>query len=213
MEYEILAGLDEAERRAILATCTRRRYARGEVVFHEHDIGDTFHHIASGRVTIRVSSDRGDVATMAVLGRGDGFGEQALLEPGQRRMASVVALEPTETLVLSGHQFNELRARHPMVDDLLIHHLARQVRRLTVLHMDALFLPADRRVLKRLLELDELYESGEIAVTQEDLALMAGTTRPTANRALQGAVDAGEVTVARGRLRVLDREGLARRSS
>jgi CRP-like cAMP-binding protein len=212
VEFEILAGLDEADRRAVLATCTRRRYARGEVVFHEHDIGDTFHHIASGRVTIRVSSSRGDVATMAVLGRGDGFGEQALLEPDQRRMASVVALEPTETLVLSREQFEDLRGRHPTVNDLLIDHLAQQVRRLTSLHLDALFLPADQRVVKRLLELDDLYGHGDIAVTQEDLALMAGTTRPTANRALQPAIDAGEVSVSRGHLKVLDRKRLAQRA-
>jgi len=212
MEFEILAGLDEADRRAVLATCSRHRYRRGEVVFHEHDIGDTFHHIASGRVTVRVSSARGDVATMAVLGRGDGFGEQALLEPGQRRMASVVALEATETLVLSKAQFEDLRARQPTVDDLLIQHLARQVRRLTELHLDALFVPAEKRVLKRLAELDELYSGGEITVTQEDLALMAGTTRPTANRAIQGAVDAGEVSSTRGRVHVLDRVALCRRA-
>src|SRR5204863_7888499 len=134
------------------------------------------------------------------------------LESGQRRMASVVALEPTETLVLSRQQFEELRARHPTVEDLLIEHLARQVRRLTDLHLDALFLPAEKRVLKRLLELDEIYDHGEIAVTQEDLASMAGTTRPTANRALQGAVDAGEVTASRGRIRVVDRDQLRRRT-
>jgi CRP-like cAMP-binding protein len=211
MEFEILAGLAEADRRAVLAACSRHRYRRGEVVFHEHDIGDTFHHIASGRVTVRVANDRRDLAPTAVLGRGEGFGEQALLESGQRRTASVVALETTETLVLSREQFEDLRARHPTVEDLLIEHLARQVRRLTDLHLDALFVPAEQRVLKRLLELDEIYDRGEISVTQEDLASMAGTTRPTANRALQGAIDAGEVTTSRGRIKVSDRDRLRRR--
>jgi CRP/FNR family cyclic AMP-dependent transcriptional regulator len=212
VEYEILAGLDDADRRAVLAACTRRRYARGEVVFHQHDLGDTFHHIASGRVTIQVTTSRGDVATIAVLGRGEGFGEQALLGPGQRRTASAVALEATETLVLSRSQFEDLRARHPTVDDLLLAHLARQVRRLTDLLVDTLFLPAEKRVLRRLLDLEELYDGAEIAVTQEELASMAGTTRPTANRVLQAAVDAGELTASRGRLRVVDRESLARRA-
>jgi len=127
-------------------------------------------------------------------------------------MASVVALEPTETLVLSREQFEDLRARHPTVEDLLIEHLARQVRRLTDLHLDALFVPAEKRVLKRLLELHEIYDRGDISVTQEDLASMAGTTRPTANRALQGAIDAGEVTTSRGRIQVLDRDKLSRRA-
>ena len=160
-------------------------------MFHQHDLGDTFHHIARGRVIIQVANSRGDVATIAVLGRGEGFGEQPLLEPDQRRTASAVALEPTETLMLSRDQFEDLRARHPTVNSLLVVHLARQVRRLTDLYVDTVFLPVQKRVLRRLLDLEAMYDGAEIAVTQEDLASMAGTTRPTANRALQAAVDAG----------------------
>lgn len=212
MEYELLAGLGEADRRAVLALATRRRYKRGEVVFHEGDPGDTFHHIVKGRVAVRVATAAGDVATIAVLGLGEGFGEQALLEPGQRRTASVVALEPTETVLLTRAAFEEARSAHPSVNQVLIDHLAQQVRRLTERHTDALFLSAGSRVAKRLLELDELYGGTEIAVTQEDLASLAGTTRPTANRALQAAIEAGEVTASRGRLRVVDREALGRRA-
>jgi CRP-like cAMP-binding protein len=212
MEFELLAGLTEADRRAVLATASRRRYKRNEVVFHEGDPGDAFHHIVKGRVAVRVATTKGDVATVAVLGRGEGFGEQALLDANQRRTASIVSLEQTETLVLTRSAFEDLRAAHPTVDQLLIDHLARQVRRLTALNTDALFLSAGARVFKRLLELDELYEGEEIAVTQEDLASMAGTTRPTANRALQEAIDAGEVTTARGRLRLVDRAAVTRRA-
>jgi CRP-like cAMP-binding protein len=211
VDYELLAGLTEEDRRAVLAIATRRRYKRGEVVFHEGDPGDTFHHIAKGRVAVRVTTAAGDVATIAVLGLGEGFGEQALLDPSQRRTASVVALEATETVVLTGDAFAHARAKHPTVDRILVDHLARQVRRLTERHTDALFLPAAGRVVKRLLELDELYVGGEIAVTQEDLASLAGTTRPTANRALQAAIEAGEVRATRGRLQVVDRDRLRRR--
>ena len=104
-----------------------------------------------------------------MLGRGEGFGEQPLLEPGQRRTASAVALEPTETLVLSRVQFEDLRASHPTVDGLLVAHLARQVRRLTDLYVDTAFLPAEKRVLKRLLDLEELYDGAEIAVRRRTL--------------------------------------------
>ena len=212
MEYQLLAGLTDDDRRAVLAAAVRRRFKRGEVVFHEGDLGDTFHHIARGKVAVRVSTPAGDVATVAVLVRGDGFGEHALLEPDSRRMASVIALEPTETIVLSHGQFEELRSAHPTVNDLLIDHLVRQVRRLTEHYTDALFLPAEQRVLKRVLELDDLYGGGEIALTQDDLATIAGTTRPTANRALQRLIDAGQVAASRGRLRVLDRPALERRA-
>ena len=212
MEYELLAGLAEDDRRAVLSTAIRRRFKRNEVVFHEGDPGDTFHHIASGRVAIRVGTPAGDVATVAVLGPGDGFGEGAFLDPDSRRTGSAVALEATETLSITKTQFDDVRSRHATVDDLLIQHLATQVRRLTTQVTEALFVPADKRVLRRLLHLDALYAGAPIPLTQEDLATLAGTTRPTANRTLQQAVEAGLVAVARGRIEVLDRDGLGRRS-
>ena len=42
---------------------------------------------------------------------------------------------------------------------------------------------------------------------------MAGCTRPTVNRALRSAADAGVVDLARRRIRVLDLEGLRRLTS
>jgi len=44
------------------------------------------------------------------------------------------------------------------------------------------------------------------------LRLTAGTTRPTANRVLKDAESEGLIALARGRVDVLDRAGLARRA-
>ncbi|MBA2282095.1 MAG: Crp/Fnr family transcriptional regulator [Acidimicrobiia bacterium] len=212
MEFDLLAGLGEADRRAVLAVAVRRRYKRGDIIFHADDPGDSFHLLAKGRVAIRVGTPAGDVATLTVLGVGQGFGEQALLSVESRRSATAVALEPAETLRLGHADFDELRARQPTVERLLLDHVAGQVRRLSEQLVEALYLPAEKRVLRRLLELDELYDGGEIALTQDDLASMAGTTRPTANRVLQGVVADGLVAVARGKLDVVDRGALAQRA-
>ena len=45
-------------------------------------------------------------------------------------------------------------------------------------------------------------------MTQEDLATMAGTTRPTANRVLHAGVEAGYLRLGRGRIEVLDAAAL-----
>jgi CRP-like cAMP-binding protein len=123
----------------------------------------------------------------------------------------VAALEATETLALGGAAFDDLRRRHAEVERALVAYLGRLVRDLSTRLAEALYVPADKRVLRRLLDLDALYGGGAVPLTQEDLATLAGTTRPTANRALQGAVDAGWVALGRGRLEVLDREALVRR--
>jgi CRP/FNR family transcriptional regulator, cyclic AMP receptor protein len=215
MEFPILNGLPEDVRRHVLAAARLRRFGRAEVVFHEGDPGDTLHLIAKGRVAVRVSTTLGETATLAVLGRGDFFGELALL--GERpRTATVAALEPVETMALHRDSFDELRAAYPQVQAFLVEVLGAQVRRLSAQVMEALYVPADRRVLRRLSELAALYSGGEdgasIPMTQEDLATMAGTSRATVNRVLGEAEKAGLITVGRRRVTVNDEEGLAARS-
>ena len=71
-------------------------------------------------------------------------------------------------------------------------------------------------MVRRLAELAMLYgDSGpiEIPLRQDDLASMAGTTRPTANRVLRQLEDEGIVALRRGTLQVLDAAALAARAA
>lgn len=187
---------------------SRRSFDKGETLFHEGDPGDSLHLIEKGRVAIRPSTPRGDVVTLAILGPGESFGEQALLSPDSRRTASVVALEAVETRVLRRSDVEVLRANELSIDRVLVDILAGQVRRLSRQVLEALYCPADLRVVRRLDELARLYDQGAtpivIGLRQDDLATMAGTTRPTANRVLQQLVQEGVVRLQRGRVEIHD---------
>ena len=216
MEWALLDGVPEEVRRRVLAGARLRRFARGEVVFHEGDPGDTLHLIAKGRVAVRTTTALGDTATLAVLGAGDFFGELALLEE-RPRTASIVALEKTETLALHRDDFEKIASEHPSVHAFLAQVLGAQVRRLTGQVMDALYVPAEKRVLRRLSELARVYAGdagGEAVVplTQEDLATMAGTSRATVNRVLGEAEKAGIVAVKRMKISVVDLAALEKRA-
>lgn len=211
MEFALLASLTSEDRRIVLSTARRRRFKAGEVIVHEGDPGDALHLIAKGRVGVRVSSPSGSEVLVNVHGSGSAVGEQALIEPGGRRSATIAALEPTETLSLSAEAFESLRRDHPGVDRLLVEVLAKEVRRLTSRLAEALHETAEKRVVRRLLDLDDIYE-GVIPMTQDNLAAMAGTTRPTANGVLRGLVADGVVALRRGRIELLDRETLTERA-
>ena len=77
------------------------------------------------------------------------------------------------------------------------------VRRLSDLLVEAHYLPADQRVLRRLAELGASGD-GVIPLTQEELAHLAGTSRATVNRVLRDGQDRGELELQRGRIQVLD---------
>jgi len=188
-------------------------FKRHDVVFHDGDPGDTLHLIVKGHFAVRVATPLGDVATLRVLGPGEHFGELAVLDVGPRS-GTVVALENAETRALHRDAVAEFRARIPEIDVVLTKALVNEVRRLADALVDALYVPAERRVWRRLRELVDLYGNGDvpvaIAVTQDDLAQLAGTTRPTANRVLRGGEEHGVVTLARGRVDVNDLAGLDR---
>lgn len=213
MRWALFDVVSEEQARAVLAVARRRRFKRGEVVFHEGDPGDTLHLVDRGHVAVRVTTPMGDTATLRVLGPGDYFGELAVVSPAPRN-ATVVALEAAETLGLHRDEVDELRRLHPEVDRVLLEAVVGEVRRLSVQLLEALYVPVPKRVARRLVELADAYREGDGAVvlplTQEDLAGVCGTTRPTVNKVLNELADRGLVDVERGRVTVGDRAGLRR---
>jgi CRP-like cAMP-binding protein len=139
-----------------------------------------------------------------------------LFTDAQERTASIQALDDVETLSLRRASLDEARRAHREIDDALIEVLARRIDHLSQLVAEAYFVPADRRVARRLYEVGRLYVGEALPVTvpltQEDLAAMAGTTRPTANQALQRLVGLGIIALARGRIQINDPTALRGRT-
>src|SRR5207245_10203931 len=115
------------------------------------------HLIAAGHVSVRVTLAGGEFVVVAILGPGEVFGEIALVGSPHARSATVIALEQCETLSLGRDEFHRLRTSYPGVDRFLVELLAARAERLNNYLLEALYVPAERRVLRRLLRLCELY--------------------------------------------------------
>jgi CRP-like cAMP-binding protein len=214
VEWRLLKDVPTEEVRQVVAISRRRSFQRGEVVFHQGDPGDSLHLVVKGRFAVRIMTPLGDSVTIAVRGPGENFGEMALVDPETRRSATVQALEPAETQAVYYGELERLRAKHPQISQVLIAFLAGALRRENELLLEALYVPADRRLLRRLAELSATYADaqGVIALTQEELAQMAGTSRATVNRVLREEERRGTLELRRGRTVVVDAGALARRA-
>jgi CRP-like cAMP-binding protein len=216
VEWQLLADVPEEALHALLTIARRRTFLRNEVVFHRGDPADSLHLIRKGRFSVRIATPLGDTAMLSVRGPGDAFGELALLGREPVRSATVSALEPGETYSVYQGDFERLRDEHPIVNDVLVGILTDRLRRLSDQLVEAYYVPADRRVLRRVCELAELYGRGEpevvVPLTQEEIAELAGTSRATVNRVLREAERRGEVELRRARTAVLDLDKLARRA-
>jgi CRP-like cAMP-binding protein len=221
VEWPLLASLSESDRRDVLASTRRRRFGKGEVLVHEGDPADSLHLVVSGRLAVRVATSSGDNATLNILGPGDYFGELSLLDGRQpARSASIVALEPAETLSLAASAFRDLRQRHRSAEQLLLTLLARRVEELSARLLETMYDGLDRRVYRRLAELGRVYGDSEatdgpvvVPLTQEQLAELVGGTRPSVNQVLQRLAERGVVQVGRGRVTLVDLEWLERRAT
>ena len=215
-DFALLRGAAPAELDELLLRARRRTFAAGEVVFHAGDTGDTVHLVRSGRFAVRISTEFGDVATLNVVGPGDAFGELALVTPDAPRSATVAALENAETLSIHQLDFDRLRRERPQTDALLVELLAARVRRLSGQLVEALHLPAETRIRRRLLDVARIYGAVEggavIPLTQEELASLAGTSRATVNKVLREEQDHGAVALSRGRTTLTDPTALERRA-
>ena len=215
MGWQLLDALSEAERREFLRRCQRRRHPPGAFICREGDTGASMHLLDLGTVAVRATSPLGDTVTMAVLRPGDSFGEQALIGDEHVRSASVAALEWAETLCLSRADFRLLLERHPEVSSIVVTMLSARLTATTQALLDALSLPAETRVMRRLARLAQIYAghpSHSIPLTQDDLASMAGATRQTVNRVLRQAQDDGMIELSRGHIVVVDAAAVSRRA-
>ena len=208
MPWRLLDGVPDEEVQHLMSVARRRTFTRNEIVFHQGDPADSMHMIRRGRFGVRIRTPLGDVATIAILGAGDAFGELALVGDETDRSATVVSLERSETVSISRPDLERLRHDQPQVNELLVKLLAARIRRTNELLAEALYVSADKRVLHRLRELAEIYsrDDGEqvIPLTQEEIATLAGTSRATVNRVLRAAEKSGALVLTRGRTTVLD---------
>lgn len=215
MEWPLLADLPAEDVRELLAIARRRTFDKGEVVFHRDDPAESLHLIVRGHFAARVETPVGDSVLLDVLGPGQAFGELALLLPGERRSATVSALEDGETRSVFRDDFTRLQQSHSGVKDVLLRLLAEQVRRTSDRIVEAHYVDADTRVRRRLCELGEAYGEADdvpvVPLTQDDLAAMAGASRATVNRVLREEEKRGAVALQRGRVTLLDVDELGRR--
>lgn len=219
-QFALLAGAAPEEVQELLSHGRRRHFGAGEVVFHAGDPADCVHFVRGGRFAVRITTEFGDVATLNVVGPGDSFGELALLTPDAPRSATVAALERAETLSVHEIDFRRLRRARPQTDALLSQLLAGRVRRLSEQLVDALYLPAETRVRRRLLDVAAAYggdgagaaDGASVPLTQEELASLAGTSRATVNKVLREEQEHGTLELRRGRTTLLDAAALERRA-
>src|SRR6266852_1685744 len=88
-------------------------FPQGHVLFSEGQDGEEMYIIQSGKVAIKKKAKEGD-ATLAVLEKGDFFGEMAVLER-LPRSATAEVIEAGDLIVIAGDTFGDMIKANPEI--------------------------------------------------------------------------------------------------
>jgi CRP-like cAMP-binding protein len=192
---------------ALLRAGRPRQFCHGEVVFHQGDPCDTLFLLRRGRVAVHAVTPEGAMLTVGLMSAPDAFGEVGLIRADHHHTATVIAVDEVHVLAVLAERFHQVRQEHPDLNDWLLVTLTQRLERTMTLLSESLYLDAEHRVVRRLLDCRRSFGADAddaLPLTQDDLAAMAGVTRPTANRVLRRLADEGIVELGRRHIHVLD---------
>ena len=146
--------------------------------------------VAEGSVKVTRLSQDGKEVILAMLNKGEFFGEMSLLD-GESRSANVIALEKTKVLTLNRKDFLSVLQDYPQIAIQLLKEMAHRLRKSDKQIASLSLSDAEKRIALCLLRFaDEkgIIKNGEVKILkipiQQDIANMAGTSRETVSRAL-----------------------------
>ena len=208
---ELLADLTDDEIAQVASSALTQRYLRGDVVFAEDDEPDRLCVVASGRIAIAKRSIDGRESMVALMERGDVFGEMGLFD-GLGRSAEARALEPSELVELPYAPLKVVYEARPALLWGVVRLLAQRLRNTDAALADSVFLDVTGRTAKRLLELAGDADEFALPITQEELAGMVGASRERVNKAIASFVRLRWIEQQDRRYRITNREELERRA-
>ena len=208
----LFGGLPSATIRQIAALSSRRSYSHGALVFSQADPGDALYGVVTGRIRISASSPGGREVFLNIMEPGDTFGEIALLD-GRRRTATASATAPSELIIITREHFLELLEREPKLVTHVVQLLCERIRWTSGWAEDSALLGVPARLARRLLSLGKLHgretpNGIELGISQEEVAHFLGLSRQVVNQYLQNWKVRGWLTLARGKIVIVDERAL-----
>jgi CRP-like cAMP-binding protein len=184
---------------------------RGEILEEPHEEIEFVYFPTEGIASILALGPGGESVDTTMVGREGMSGIAVFLGTGQMPVRTVVQLPLTAFRLPSDELRAELKRGGRMVN------LALRYTQVMMVSMAQLILcnrvhRLDQRAARWLLQVDERVDAAPFDVTQEFLAEMIGTQRPSVSLAVRQFKDAGLISYSRGRLSITDREGLLSRS-
>lgn len=210
------SGLPPETRARLSRYLRTHRAPAGELLFSQEDAPSGIWFVDSGAVRLYASDADGREQTLQIAREGSSFNEVPFFDLGPEP-ATAQVLEDAQLLELPVTRRDEILRAVPDLAIAAASSFAFRLRQAIALVEDLSFRQVAGRVARVLLQAVAPHPgvgagAGGRLLTQREIAEMAGTSREVVARTLRQLEQDGLVRVERGRIVLLDREGLAERT-
>jgi CRP/FNR family transcriptional regulator, cyclic AMP receptor protein len=210
--HKLFNALTPAQIEQLVSLARMRQIASSTTLFAKGDPGNELFAVVTGTVKITVPSSDGREAVIALLHRGEIFGEIALLDC-QPRTADAVAMTDCDLMVIERRDFLSFVDREPKVATKLLALLCARLRTADAKIEETAFLNLPTRLARMLVQLLEnnasAAENKTLAITQQKISEMLGASRESVNKYLQAWARRKVIALKRGAIVVLAPQALA----
>lgn len=186
-----------------------KRFPKDHVIFYQHDHGDTFYIVITGKIKITLLNEDGKEIVLSLLKEGDFFGEMSLMDD-ETRSVSAVCVENTTLFLFTRNQFHKLISNYPGLLTKIFTEICSRLRHANKKIESLAFLDVCGRTIQLLqqlkLEQGEKTNAGiEIshAPTHKEIASMVGASRETITRIIKVLKDNNTLVSYKGRKVIL----------
>lgn len=196
----LFGALDPDERRSVALEMREVQYDSGQIVFGRGDPGRDIYLVANGRVRLSVLTPEGRELSFAHAEPGQIFGEIAVLDGGLRT-ADATAVTKVVAQTLSKGALMRLVETRALVRESVIRFLCNRVREADQQLEGIALYPIEVRLARFFLAAARQKGGAEpgarvtldLPISQSELALLIGASRPKVNAALALLEDGGAI--------------------
>lgn len=201
----------------LLRSGSRHEHPAGTVLIREGDSADSVLVLLSGRVKVVTTGWSGHQGLLGIRMAGDIVGEMAAID-NRRRSATVIAIDPLSVLRIPVSEFIEIIRTHADVSYTLLRVVSTRLRISDRKRLESGEATTAQRVATTLAELAAdhgIVDAGQVTISlpfsQDELAMMVGSSREAVVRALRDLREEGIIKTARQRVTVLQPDILGQR--
>ena len=208
-KIKLLSGANDEIVFAIEQVGWEKVYQIGEPVSWEGDNSEAVYFVISGAVEIFRNALDGREHTLGIMQPGDSFNLVPILSENRENLANARCIRQSTIFLVGQADFLSILQRYPDFSVIILKEVAARLAKMTHKAGELALYSVQQRLARFLInEADKALQGEQLFWTRDDMARQIGTVRDVVSRHLRIFEEQGLIKRVKGKVRLIDRQGL-----